>query len=382
MPAPLLLLLAALLMPAPSVEDRLAARSFPSVFMPWGNIDPAPGDELEAAAKHDLIFHGPQWFGLEFDHDSTVLWTGFDPDTLDAARKKVARLRTLNPNVLLLVELRYRDAPPNAMPADHPWWLRDDGGERVMGWAEGGYPRLDENNPELQAHVARQAEAVMSTGLFDGVMLDWWIDDDPARLALATAIRERVPPQTLLIVNANARKIEKTAHLVNGSFMECWQSADWDNWRQIEETLIFNEDNLRQPRINGLSTWFETGRDELDRMRATTALGLTRSDGFVLFCDPGPLPTPDHRHDWYAAWDIDLGRPVAKGFEAEDGSVRREFTRGWAIYNRPGRREVVVELDSPHRSVRTGEVARRHVVPPADGDLLVIAEPAKRGEDR
>ena len=361
----------------PPVPERLEARSLPSVFMAWSNIDPLPGDELEAAAKHDLIFHGPEWFGVAFDKPSNVLWTGFKPESLAAAQARVGRLRALNPNAILLVELRYRDAPTSAMPKEHPWWMRDDGGELIMGWEEGGYPRLDTANPELHAHVARQAEAVMATGLFDGVMLDWWIDDEPDRLALATAIRERVPAETLILVNANDRPIVETAALVNGSFMECWQSADWDNWEQIEASLVHNEASLREPRINALSTWFETGRDELDRMRATTALGLTRSDGFVLFCDPGPLPEPDHRHDWYAAWDVDLGQPTAEGFEADDGTVRRPFERGWAIYNRPGNDEATIELDRPHRSVRTGEVARRHRVPAADGDLLV-AEPAPR----
>ena len=48
-------------------------------------------------------------------------------------------------------------------------------------------------------------------------------------------------------------------------------------------------------------------------MRATTTLALTHGDGYCLFSDPNPLPTPDHMHNWYPFWNKSLGRPLRSG---------------------------------------------------------------------
>lgn len=368
--------------PAP-VQERLDARSMPSVFMAWNNVDPLPTVEVEkqwqrelaVAARHDLVFHGPEWFGLELEPASTVLWTSLAPESMDEARKRVAYLRERNPNLLLLAEVRYRDAPKNALPKDHAWWLRDERGRRIVGWEEGGYLRLDEDNAAFQQHVARQCKTLMQTGLFDGVMFDWWQDEEPSRLQLATAVRAAIGEDSLILVNANDRISPNTAGLINGSFMECWQSADWDNWQQIERTLMWNEANLREPRINCLSTWYETGRDEAGRLRATTALGLTRSDGFVLFCDPGPKDAPDHQHDWYPLWDADLGQPTGAGKVQDDGSVHRRFDRGYVVYNRPGNAAVELTFDRPMRDAFSGAVVKAARIAGADGGIFLEIEP-------
>ena len=47
--------------------------------------------------------------------------------------------------------------------------------------------------------------------------------------------------------------------------------------------------------------------------RPDEAIALTLSDGYCLFSDPNPLPTPDHLHNWYAFWERGLGRPVHDG---------------------------------------------------------------------
>ena len=355
--------------------ERLESRGFPRVFMPWNGIAPPPGDALEAAARHDLLWLNIHWFGLEPKGGGLIEWTGFTEASIEAARAKVDRLRTLNPDMIVMVEMRYRDAPDWALPEDHAIWLRDDEGERVMSWPEGGYLKLDTDSPDLRAMVARQSAYFMSLGIFDGLFFDWWYDAEPDRLRLMEAVRAKVPDETVIVVNANDNTIPNTAHLVNGSFMECWASPDWGTWGKIEETLVWLESNTRQPRVNALSTWWATGRDEFDRVRATTALALTRSDGFALFTDPNDLPTPDHLHDWYAFWDTDLGRPEGPGREHEDGTVRRAFQRGTVVYNRPGQDEVVVRFETPRTSVRTGRTARTHALPSPEGDIYLPTEP-------
>ncbi|MEM9753269.1 MAG: hypothetical protein AAF916_07765 [Planctomycetota bacterium] len=360
------------------MEHRLKHRTFPSVFQAWNGIDPLPAgmSELEAVAKHDLFWHEAWWFGLQTRPDHLVRWETLDPVSLKTAEAKVAELRRLNPNLVVLIAVRYRDAPADAMPVNDPWWKRNIEGQRVMSWEEGGYLKLDVDAPAFRDAVAQQAAAYMDTGLFDGLFFDWWFDAVPNRRALMEAVREAVPDDTLILVNANANPLKHTGDLVNGSFMECDRSGDWSAWSKMEASLVFNERAVRSPRINALSAWWATGRNELDRARAATTLVLTRSDGFVLFSDPNGLPTPDHRHNWYPMWDVPLGRPLADGRMHADGSVRREFTNGWAIYNRPGNGTARIEFKEPYRSVRTSRVHRSHTVPPADGDLLLRVRPS------
>ena len=98
------------------------------------------------------------------------------------------KLLTLNPNLVLIAEIRYRDAHKSYLPEGHKWWLRDEKGQIVPGWDEGGYFCLDFHNPEFRSQVARQAKAAVDSGAVDGVMLDWW-SDDASRLALIQEVR-------------------------------------------------------------------------------------------------------------------------------------------------------------------------------------------------
>lgn len=353
------------------VAVRLAARSFPSVFQAWNRADNLPGeDELTTVARHDLVFQGAGFFGLKWDHAFTGLATTFTPASVEAGLRKRRALLALNTNLVMLLEIRYRDAPRGYLPADHPWWKRDREGRPVSGWDEGGYVQLDLANAGFRAQVAAQAAAAVRSGVVDGVMLDWWADDDD-RLALIRAVREGIGPDALILANANDRATPRTAPFVNGYFMECWRSGSAADWRRIADTLAWAERNLRVPRVNCLETWYATSREDLARMRATTALSLVLSDGFCLFSDPNGLPTPDHLHSWYAFWDAELGRPLAPGVTRADGSLAREFERGTAVYNAPGNAPVSIPFDDERASAATGRRARVHEVATGDGDLFL-----------
>jgi hypothetical protein len=152
--------------------------------------------------------------------------------------------------------------------------------------------------------------------------------------------------------------------------MEAYRSTDQDDWNRIAGTLAWAEANLRQPRVNCLETWFHESRRDLHLMRATT-LTLTMSDGYCLFSDPNPLPTPDHLHDWYAFWEKGLGRPLASGERREDGSVRREFEAGTVVYNAMGGRPVTVTFDEARVSRTTGARGKTHTVAAGDGDIFI-----------
>ena len=179
------------------------------------------------------------------------------------------------------------------------------------------------------------------------------------------------------MVNTNWAKIPRTAPYINGTFMETLTPRDADEkeilkgLREIERTLLWAEENLREPRINGLEGWSVPNEPpdsptNLRWMRAFTTLGLTHSDGYVLFSDS----LRNHGHFWYDFWDADLGRPVgpkAQLYEDLPGLYIREFTNGWAVYNHSGEPQVIA-LPEEVQGVASGLVNTEHALPNLDGE--------------
>ena len=335
-------------------------------------------------ARHDLIFHGESFFGLQWDHAHAGLAANFTAASIQAGLQRRRDLLQRNPNLILLVEVRYRDAHRSFLPHGHKWWRRDDQGKIVSGWEEGGYLQLDFSNPEYREHVAKQAQAAVSSGIVDGVMLDWW-RDDPDRLSLVKAIRSRIGDKALILANANDVPTPQTAPFINGYFMECYRSQTADDWKRIADALTWAEKNLRQPRINCLETWYHKSRADEALMRATTTLSLVLSDGYCLFSEPNPLPTPDHLHNWYSFWERRLGAALAPGVARPDGAMTREFINGTVVYNPMGNHPVTITFGESRNSRATGSRARVHTVGPCDGDLFLkdkAAQPSAGGDGK
>ena len=359
------------------VARRIAARTFPSVFQAWSPADNLKDeDKITTEARHDLIFHAPGFLGLRWDKTPQGLATGFQADSIPRALARRKELLAKNPNLVLLAEILYRDASKKFLPENHEWWMRDKDGKPASGWKEGSYLKLDFTKASYRAHVAARAGAVVKTGAFDGVMLDWWRDDDD-RLALIRAVRTAVGDEAMILCNANDRATPRTAPYINGYFMECTRSRTSKDWSKIAATLSWAEKNLRAPRINCLETWYHTLRDDLNLMRATTTLALTHSDGYCLFSDPNPLPTGDHRHNWYPFWNNNLGKPTATGVTATDGTTRRDFENGTAIYNPMGNKTVTITLDRERTSAATGKTSRTHTLKSPDGDIYLKAQTSR-----
>jgi len=360
---------------AASIRKRIEARTFPSIFQAW---NPATNlkdeDKLTTIARHDLLFHGVGMFGLKWDHKYQGLATGFTKSSISRAGARRKQFLDKNPNMILLAEIRYRDARNTWLPKGHEWWLRGKDGKIKSGWAEGGYLQLDFSNDAYRRHVALRAGAAVASGAVDGVMLDWWRDDDD-RLALIKLVRRAVGPDAIILGNPNDRKTPRTAKYVNGYFMECCKSATPANWKQIADTLSWAEKNLRKPRVNCLETWYHKSRDDLNLMRAASTLSLTHSDGYCLFSDPNPLPSGDHMHNWYSFWNKSLGKPKAPGRINRDGTTRREFDNGTVIYNPMGRKPVIVRFTSDRTSLASGKTSRIHKIGACDGDILLIKRP-------
>ena len=187
-------------------------------------------------------------------------------------------------------------------------------------------------------------------------------------------MRQAVRERALIIANANDRTTPQTAPYINGYFMECYKSKTAGDWQQIADTLAWAEANLREPRVNCLETWYHQSRDDLNLMRATTTLALTHSGGYCLFSDPNPLPTPDHRHNWYSFWNKSLGKPVAEAHKNPDGTVCRDFEKGTVVYNSMGNGPVTVGSPEERKSLATGKTARCHYLGSPDGDIFLKVE--------
>lgn len=353
------------------VTERIVQRDFPSIFQAWNGVTPLPGKDATAMlALHDLAFLSPSQLGLQWEGTFEGTAFTFTPASLAAARARRDSLLAKNPHLILLAEIRYRDAPKGFLPENSPWWKRDAAGKFQMGWAEGGYPLLDVTQADWQGQVAGRAKAIMDTGVFDGVMLDWW-NDDESRLKLIRRVRAAIGDRALVLVNANDLEIPRTAAYVNGLFMECYRSATPEDWRRISETLRWAETHLRAPHINCVETWYHHSRRDFQLMRAVTTLSLTQSDGYCLFSDPNEKPTPDHLHDWYDFWNKGLGQPIKPGWQCPNGAWERLFSGGTVIYNPAGNSNVIVHFATPHLGRATGQTDMEHTVAGGDGDIFL-----------
>ncbi len=135
-------------------------------------------------------------------------------------------------------------------------------------------------------------------------------------------------------------------------------------------------------RPQGLATRIKPESLPHGREMRKRLLALTHSDGYCLFSDPNPLPTPDHRHNWYPFWEKGLGRPAGPAETRPDGAIVRPFTGGWAVYNPMGNGQVTVEFPRPVTSRATGRRGRVHRVASPDGDILLADRPDRVGNSR
>ena len=123
-------------------------------------------------------------------------------------------------------------------------------------------------------------------------------------------------------------------------------------------------------------------------MRIFTTLSLTHSDGYVeyqfrlfsLSINPsGGEPVAY----WSPFWDAMLGHPVGgdetkgvlyntpKGVSI-DGLFIREFTNGWAVYNRSGKINEI-QLPEPVTGIHSGIKSTTHSLHDLDGEIYLKA---------
>ena len=378
-----------------SIHGRIKDRGFPSIITAWAGPDwvsiPNRPDlsGVENVASHDLWFSVPQ-FGLRFKETPD----GFGmAGSLDEAIQRRDEFLAVNPNMIFLVDIRMREDWASSFPEDWPYWIRDTNGNVVSLWP--GANLLDFTHPYIQDRIVHQAIAVSKCGLYDGIFFDWWNEHDAvlafrgneaeqrARDSILQRIRAETRPDFLILGNTNYSIIPRTGPFINGGFMETGvpgllMAEELEiALAEIESSLLWLDQNLREPRINALhggGDFPEFSPANRRQMRAITTLTLTHSDGYVLYAITGGLS-----HYWYDFWDADLGQPVgAKGqlYQGTDGLYIREYTNGWAVYNHSGAPQIIT-LPEEVQGVASGMVNTKHALPNLDGEMYLRVKPPK-----
>ena len=148
---------------------------------------------------------------------------------------------------------------------------------------------------------------------------------------------------------------------------------------EIETNLIWLEQNLREPQINslrgrGIPTEPPDSPTNRRWMRLFTTMSLTLSDGYALYTLG--IRELYQTHIWYPFWDADLGQPIgstAQRYQDIGGLYIREFTNGWAVYNRSGQAQIVT-LPSSATSVSdrgSNDASITHLLPDLDGEIYL-----------
>lgn len=293
----------------------------------WNGLD---GEHNEVnTAKHALYVEVPEPYGVLWqgrtDFTAPSLAGVFEPSTVAAGLAKRDRLKALNPNIKLGVQIGYTEGSDETtdFPPDHPWWLRING-VRQPGW--GGSYLFNLSLPEVRQHCAECCKVAKDTGIWDFLFLDVFVDD-PNHVDLLRQIRSLCGDWPIQ-VNCNYRICPNVAPLVNGIMMECGPLTTAAQWSAVRQAVEFNERKVRQPAINCLE--ISGSREDTAMMRRATCLALTCMNGYILYSDP-----VTHLHGWYPFWDIPLGRPVAPPTPFASMGAQRAFEHGTVYFNPP-----------------------------------------------
>ena len=393
----------------PSIVDRVVNRSYPSVLSLSSHAianEPIPENQWEwpyyknVVARRDMFgqvtFRAQVYFQYLTPDGSHLVFRGKgDVEHTEIIVDQRHQLQSLNPDFLFIAGFYYYGAhPSDYYPEDWQYWLRDEQGNRIQ--AEGyGEMLIDYTLPGAEDHFVQMAVSVANCGIFDGIFLDLWSEDASdipgtsntahlyhgdrieALVSLVKRIREAVGDDFLILVNTRTQKIPRSAPYINGAYIETWDAVySRERLIELEDALSWYNENLRHPQINGLEIakspnepWDSPGNRQLARV--TTTLSLTHTDGYIAIT--GKQQNPEARY-WYRFWDAPLGSPVgakSQRYGNIDGLFIREFTGGYVVYNRSGKKQQFL-LPEPVSGWHSGvSETRAHTLGDLDGEIYL-----------
>ena len=415
----------------PPIIERIQTKKYPAIFHPFQGIALENPEEyfrfLNEPEFRDSFFLDDSLYDKRVSRNdlyfSTYFYLHWIPDTsphsgvatrIGGDLQSAIAIRdiqlTYNPNLVFLAQIPFQSRPhPFEFPPNTNVFLRHPNGEFVTNSDEYHFNVL---LPEVQQLLIDRIVGVAECGLLDGIVLDGfflhgishWKDiyeelsvfagreivaEDLIEIYrhILKGVRERVRPDFLILVNANLSRVDRYAEFINGAFMETgrWYVPTIEKDRQhlieMEKALSWNEENLRSPQINCLECRAEEGPshspENLRWMRLVTTLSLTHSDGYVDYSMHLPEEDGGQRlSPWYDFWNADLGRSIGgnetKGqtYNGIEGLFIREFTNGWAVYNRSGQ-EQQIELPESTTGVSSGVKGQSHILTDLDGEIYL-----------
>ena len=417
-----------------SIREKVETRSMPSITAPFTEwvMNRHEWSYAEMTAAHDM-FWSP-FFQLRYQKtDKGISLVG---DMVEA-RRQHDELIKLNPNMLFIRGIAYIRAAPHTdvvkelYSGDNFPWIRSEDGSMVFGTPPERHTDLliDFTHPIAQDIIVGQAVAIAESGLWDGIIFDYWNEqgvilegyrtleeEQRARVKILQRIRAAVGDDLLILVNCGCKLTLATPY-INGITLELyreqWKNYTHEGLMELEDILLWAEENLQEPQVNelearGIGSELPTSPNNLQGMRRMTTLSLTHSDGYLLYGmgvnwgEPHPhddffwnypykntnwnywnAHTNSHDtfahehlnfHYWHDFWDADLGQPVGERgqlYQNREGLFIREFTNGWAVYNRSGQAQLI-ELPEKVRGVASGiENKFWHTVPDLDGEIYL-----------
>ena len=390
---------------APSVTERMESRSFPSIVQVWGGISwsrvlnrPDLSFE-EHITLHDLYF-SPTFGTILWDVTPTEPASGIATrmaGDLEYAREVRQRWLDQNPNMVFLRAMQIHERGSlGVFPPDSDFWLRDEHGN-VVRKLNTGEPLTNFLKPEVQQLIIDRIIAIGQCGLYDGLFLDGFArngtgfsgralyphtDEEmiQAYLNIFRAVRPQLRDDFLILVNGNDTKPDRYAEFINGGFMEIGKNHpggySHGGLHKIEGVLSWVQENLRSPQITclyaqGMDIEPLDGSNNLRWMRVITTLSMTHSDGYAVY-----RGIRGSAHFWYPFWDTDLGHPIgpkAQLYRNVNGLFIREFTNGWAVYNRSGAAQTITLPASatPVSDRGNNAASQTHLLPDLDGEIYL-----------
>ena len=393
-----------------TVAEHIHNRDYPSVFLTHKRSnyeeDPDPFNQL---VHYDFSFMFEPFHPLAYPYTSNSPFGGMVRTGEHGAIAHLSHVHREaireNPNMIFIVEIAYFDGRFFNIPEDSPYWFRNPDGtiahrpgpfdaQGNKKWQD--EPLLDFTNPDVIEMIIQHTIAVAKCGLYDGIWLDRWqeLEGDfrgelshlvtkeaelNARLQILQGIRANVPEDFLIMVNARA-ELPQSAPYINGVFIEAGAPKSiytYKNLYHFENIIKWYESNLRKPTFTLL--WGQVDHKPpitQQTVRQFTTLSLTHSDGYVNVSSGAP----DGRSLWYDFWDAPLGRPIggdetkAQLYRGRDGVFIREFTNGWAVYNRSGSKQEIEFAETVSGWDSGVEHQRQHTLADLDGEIYLKAE--------
>ena len=386
----------------PSARERIESRSFPSVVQVGRIVGLDHLTWEQHSALHDLNW--AEMPEISWDITPTEPASGVSTQlagSLSIAHEFRQQQIDQNPNIVFLLGVEITSYSSDApFPPDSDFWLRDANDQIIR--KHTGSPLINFVKPEVQQLIANRIVGVSRCGFYDGVFLDDFsnnglnfsgrefhpVSDEEiiqARRNILRMARLQVRDDFLILINANETKPTRYTEFINGILMETGKDYPGGYTRakieQLEDVLSWVEQNLREPRINslegaGIGIEPTHGPNNLRWMRLFTTLTLTHSDGYVLYtAGLRDLGGNSHVHSWYDFWETDLGRPIgpkARLYQNINGLFIREFTNGWAVYNR-SRKAQTISLPESATGVSSGKSGITHILPDLDGEMYLKA---------